>query len=1101
MLADDPLWYKDAIIYEMHVRSFFDANNDGIGDFVGLTRQLDYIQDLGVNTIWLLPFYASPLRDDGYDISDFHAIHPNYGTRDDFKTFINEAHHRGLRVITELVINHTSDQHPWFKASRNAPAGSAKRDYYLWSDSKKKFPETRIIFTDSETSNWAWDDTAKAYYWHRFFSHQPDLNHNNPHVVRAVTRLMRYWLDIGVDGLRLDAIPYLCVREGTNNENLPETHEVIKQFRKVIDSHYKNRMLLAEANQWPEDVCEYFGDGDECHMAYHFPLMPRIYMALAQEDRHPVIEILNQTPDIPSTCQWAIFLRNHDELTLEMVTKKERDYLYEMYANDQRMRVNVGIRRRLAPLMDNDRRKIELVVWLLMTMPGSPVIYYGDEIGMGDNIYLGDRNGVRTPMQWSPDRNAGFSRADPQKLFLPPVMDPVYGYEAVNVEAQSRNATSLLNWYKRVIALRKSVKAFGRGKTQLLRPGNRKVLAYLRTYEDEIILCVANLSRIPQAVEIDLSQYSGHVLVDLIGRTSFPPANSAPYLLTLSGYGFFVFRLDEKASLPTWHEEKRALQEPPILVLLEGWRTFFAPKTGASVIQRAISGTARRQLQSEVLIPYIASRPWFAAKGHAIEHIEFTQEGEWSHDGHSWLITLAYVVFTDIPAQSYFLPLAIAWDEEAADLLSHLAPWTLARIRQKEKTGILYGAFGDDSFCAEIVKAIGSDVDAPFAGGQLEFRTGRTKSVIRNEDITNFHRPAIEQTNTNVIINNRYFLKGYRRLHQGVNPEAEMGLFLSGKGFAHVAQVVGSLEYRRGDGTVFALALLQDYVTNQGDGWSVTQDYLQRYFLSCLTELKKEPSEGATADHSYFLTLMQTLGGRVGEMHLILDQGAGNPDFEPLAFHDDDFEQWAAGSAERARQVCSLVEASYTKLLDEVKPAAEKLLSERIPLFESIKALRAKDLSVTRIRHHGHLKLDQVLLAEGDFVIIDFGGDPDFPIERRRMKHTPFRDVAGILYSLHCAGRMAARNCIAERPDDRLCLEGRRIEWEGQATTAFMKGYEHAAQAGSFYPADANQRRTLIDLSLIDLMLDQIIHKAGSHYEWLDLPLDGLMTFIHKEAS
>ncbi|MGB5234535.1 MAG: maltose alpha-D-glucosyltransferase, partial [Candidatus Macondimonas sp.] len=471
---DDPLWYKDAVIYELHVKAFFDSDNNGVGDFRGLTAKLDYLQDLGVNTLWLLPFYPSPFRDDGYDIADYHNVDPKYGTRADFKHFVREAHRRRLKIITELVINHTSDQHPWFQAARKAPPGSSKRNFYVWSDTDKKFADTRIIFTDTEKSNWAWDDVAQAYYWHRFFSHQPDLNHNNPAVVDAVIRVMRFWLDMGVDGLRLDAIPYLCVREGTSNENLPETHEVIKKIRAVIDANYPNRMLLAEANQWPEDVREYFGEGDECHMAYHFPLMPRLYMAIAQEDRHPIIDIMAQTPEIPDSCQWAIFLRNHDELTLEMVTSRERDYMYSMYAVDPLMRVNVGIRRRLAPLMENNREKIELINFLLMTLPGSPILYYGDEIGMGDNFYLGDRNSVRTPMQWSPDRNGGFSRADPQRLFLPPMMDPIYGYEGVSVEAQMRNPSSLLNWTKRLIAARKNYRAFGNGTLRLLDPGNRK---------------------------------------------------------------------------------------------------------------------------------------------------------------------------------------------------------------------------------------------------------------------------------------------------------------------------------------------------------------------------------------------------------------------------------------------------------------------------------------------------------------------------------------------------------------------------------------------------------------------------------------------------
>ena len=482
-VESDPLWYKDAIIYQMHVKAFLDTTDDGIGDFTGLTQKLDYIQELGVNTIWLLPFYPSPQRDDGYDIADYLDVHPDYGSLDDFRRFVDEAHRRGLRVITELVINHTSDQHPWFQAARAAPPGSPEREFYVWSDTDTKFAGTRIIFTDTESSNWAWDPKAKAYYWHRFFSHQPDLNHNNPRVVAAVIEVMRFWLDLGVDGMRLDAIPYLCVREGTKNENLPETHAVLRQMRAVVDRHYQHRMFLAEANQWPEDVREYFGDGDECHMAYHFPLMPRIFMALALEDRYPIAEILRQTPDIPENCQWAIFLRNHDELTLEMVTDRERDYMYRMYAEESRMRVNAGIRRRLAPLLGNDVDRIKLMNSLLLSLPGSPIIYYGDEIGMGDNFYIGDRNGVRTPMQWSIDRNAGFSRADPQRLYLPLIMDPIYGYQAVNVEAQSRDPSSLLNWTRRILAVRRQLKCFGRGTLEFVRPRNRKVFAYVRSFD------------------------------------------------------------------------------------------------------------------------------------------------------------------------------------------------------------------------------------------------------------------------------------------------------------------------------------------------------------------------------------------------------------------------------------------------------------------------------------------------------------------------------------------------------------------------------------------------------------------------------------------
>jgi maltose alpha-D-glucosyltransferase/alpha-amylase len=544
----DPLWFKDAVIYEVHVRAFFDGNDDGVGDFAGLTRKLEYIQDLGVNTIWLLPFYPSPGRDDGYDIADYHNIHAQYGTRAEFRAFVRDAHQRNLRVITELVLNHTSDAHPWFQAARRAPPGSMKRNYYVWSDTPQRYAGTRIIFRDAETSNWAWDPQAQAYYWHRFFSHQPDLNFDNPHVLRAMLHVIDFWARLGVDGFRLDAIPYLVEREGTNNENLRETHEIIRLIRRAIAGKFPDRMLLAEANQWPEDVRDYFGDGrDECQMAYHFPLMPRMYMAIAQEDRHPIVEIMEQTPDIPDTCQWAIFLRNHDELTLEMVTSRERDYMYQSYAADSRARLNLGIRRRLAPLLENDLERIKLMNSLLLSMPGSPIIYYGDEIGMGDNVFLGDRNGLRTPMQWSPDRNAGFSRADPQQLYLPPIMDPVYGYQAVNVEAQTRDRSSLLNWMKRLLQVRRGSQAFGRGTLRFIRPGNRRVLVYLRQYGADTILCVANLSRSAQPVELDLAEHKGAVPIELLGRAAFPPIGELPYLLTLPGYAFYWFRLSREA--------------------------------------------------------------------------------------------------------------------------------------------------------------------------------------------------------------------------------------------------------------------------------------------------------------------------------------------------------------------------------------------------------------------------------------------------------------------------------------------------------------------------------------------------------------------------
>ncbi len=542
MTSDDPLWFKSAIIYEVHVRAFLDTTGDGKGDIQGLISKLPYLQDLGVNCLWLLPMYPSPLRDDGYDIADFYAIHPDYGTIEDFQRLVDAAHARGIRILTELVVNHTSDQHPWFQEARSSPE-SPKRNWYVWSDTDQKYQGARIIFTDTERSNWTWDPVAKQYYWHRFFSHQPDLNYDNAEVQEEMLNIMRFWLRKGVDGFRCDAVPYLFEREGTNCENLPETHAFLKQLRATIDREFPNRVLLAEANQWPSDVRVYFGDGDEFHMGFHFPVMPRLFMSVRQEERTPIVEIMQQTPEIPETCQWAIFLRNHDELTLEMVTDEDRDYMYREYAKDPRMKLNLGIRRRLAPLMDSGRRRLELLHSLLFSLPGTPVMYYGDEIGMGDNIFLGDRNGVRTPMQWTPDRNAGFSRADYARLYAPVIADTVYGYQALNVEAQEANPGSLLNWVRELIRVRKQHPALWMGKLRFVNPTNRKVMAFVREAPEETLLCICNLARGAQPAELDLSGWQGWTPIELFAETPFPPITERPYQLSLGAYGFYWFRL------------------------------------------------------------------------------------------------------------------------------------------------------------------------------------------------------------------------------------------------------------------------------------------------------------------------------------------------------------------------------------------------------------------------------------------------------------------------------------------------------------------------------------------------------------------------------
>ena len=1093
--ADDGLWYKDAIIYELHVKAFYDSNNDGIGDFRGLTEKLDYLQELGVTTLWLLPFYPSPMRDDGYDVSDYHNVHPDYGTRQDFRQFVREAHRRGLRVITELVVNHTSDQHPWFQAARRAPKGSSKRNFYVWTDDPNKYAGTRIIFTDTEKSNWAWDEVAQAHYWHRFFSHQPDLNFDNPHVLKAVIRIMRFWLDMGVDGFRLDAIPYLVEREGTINENLPETHAIIKEIRRQLDANYKGKVLLAEANQWPEDVREYFGDGDECHMAYHFPLMPRLFLAIAQEDRYPVIEIMRQTPDIPPNCQWAIFLRNHDELTLEMVTDRERDYMYEIFATDPRMRLNVGIRRRLAPLMDNDRAKIELMSFLLFTLPGTPVVYYGDEIGMGDNIYLGDRNGVRTPMQWSFDRNAGFSRADPQRLYLPPIMDPVYGFQAVNVEAQARNPSSLLNWTRRMIAMRKGYKAFGRGSLHFLEPGNRKVLAYLREYRDETILCVANLSRYPQAVELDLSKFENRVPVEVLGRVSFPPIGKLPYLLTLPGYGYYVFRLATDAPPPAWHEQRLVHSDLPTLVLLEGWRTFFMGSGSASDVRRAIASRSREQLQREVLLPHLQSRRWFAAKGHRIADISIIEEGEWrSPDGGEWLFTFVRVELEDAPAQVYFLPLGIAWEQPGYDPAAEYGSAALARVRQKAKVGILHSAFGDPRFCRALARAMGENREIAFGHGRLSFSSTPVFAQLADGLDEDVRQPPTEQTNTGVFFGNRAYLKGYRRLQAGVNPELEIGRFLTVSApFPHIAPVAGALEYVAADGERVTLAVLQAYVENQGSLWDYSLDYLERYLAAF--GVQTEPVERREEQnlHAFFVAQAHRLGRRLGQLHEAFARTTGEPAFDPEPVTAEEIESWRTHVRDELVMTFDQLERRRSSLPETMRALVDRVLALRLRLIERLDALQLHADGLMKTRYHGDLHFGQVLIAQKDYLFVDFEGEPGRPLAERRRKHCPLRDVAGMVRSADYCARTVLPRLGAGAVERQTSLLDAAREWRRVVTAAFIEGYRQTTAHIDSVPRDPVALRDLLELFIIEKALYEVRYELDHRPDWLDVPIGGLL--------
>jgi maltose alpha-D-glucosyltransferase/alpha-amylase len=1097
-LADDPLWYKDAVIYQLHVKAFFDSTGDGIGDFPGLTSRLDYIQDLGVTAVWLLPFYPSPMRDDGYDISDYRNVYPDYGTHRDFRTFVHEAHRRGIRVITELVINHTSDQHPWFQAARKALPGSRKRDYYVWSETDQKFPETRIIFTDTESSNWAWDPVAKAYYWHRFFSHQPDLNHNNPSVVKAVIRVMRFWLDMGVDGLRLDAIPYLCVREGTSNENLPETHAVIRQMREVVDAHYRNRMFLAEANQWPEDVREYFGSGDECHMAYHFPLMPRMYMAVAQEDRYPMTEILAQTPEIPPICQWALFLRNHDELTLEMVTDRERDYMYRIYAADPRMRVNVGIRRRLAPLMDNDPDRIKLLNSLLLSLPGSPIIYYGDEIGMGDNFYLGDRNGMRTPMQWSPDRNAGFSRADPQRLYLPPIMDPVYGYQAVNVEAQRREPYSLLNWMRRLITVRKAHRAFGRGSFTMLHPGNRKVFAYVRQYDREVILCAANLARSAQPVELDLSRFRGCVPVELLGGTPFPPIGELPYFLTLPGHGVYWFRLAPEAEAPDWHEARLPAVELPVLVLTEGLASFFPNRVGPG--RTAVAETLRRQLERDAIPRFLRGQRWLASDA-PVDSVRLVRMAQWSTPAGSWLMTIAEVGFAGQPPQHYVLPLALAWEGTDEERLRSLASLTVARVRQRARMGILHDAFADDAFCRSVLTAIGSGEELALGPDRLVFSaTPAYPGLLVSVPAEPALRRLTEASNNAVVFGERLFLKGSRRLRAEVNLDLEVGRFLTEHApDVHVVPVGGAVELHRADGTVTALALLQGYVENQGDAWSYTQGYLERFLTQALA---KPPDDRVAAEavHATYRLLMTVLGRRIAELHRALAEPRGDPAFEPEPIEAGEPAAWVSALGTEVEATLRQLRQQLDTLSGTALAAAGALLGRADELPARLASL-GHPVEAAKSRLHGDLHLGQILIAGSDVMLTGFGTEPARGGPPRRAKHSPLKDVASLLRSLDYAAGAALLRLTAEHGEDASSIEPLAHAWVSVVGAAFLAGYREGIAGCPVWPVGAGDAERLITLFCLERALRETRDELSRRPDWAGIPLAGVLDLIQAPAS
>ncbi|WP_337876399.1 maltose alpha-D-glucosyltransferase [Elioraea sp.] len=1079
MTERDPHWYRDAVIYQLHVKSFFDANDDGVGDFAGLLRKLDYVAELGVNTLWLLPFYPSPRRDDGYDIADYRSVHPDYGTLADARRFVKEAHKRGLNVITELVINHTSDQHPWFQRARRAPPGSWQRDFYVWSDSDDRYAGTRIIFLDTETSNWAWDEVAQAYYWHRFYSHQPDLNFDNPRVLRAVLSVMRFWLDIGVDGLRLDAVPYLVEREGTSNENLPETHAILKRIRAELERRYPGRMLLAEANQWPEDVKEYFGDGDECHMAFHFPLMPRMYMAIAQEDRFPITDILRQTPDIPPGCQWAIFLRNHDELTLEMVTDRERDYLWATYAADRRARLNLGIRRRLAPLLEHDRRRIELMNGLLLSMPGTPIIYYGDEIGMGDNIYLGDRDGVRTPMQWSPDRNGGFSRADPARLVLPPIQDPIYGYQAVNVEAQSRDPHSLLNWTRRMLAVRARSRAFGRGTLRLLYPSNRKVLAYLREEGEDTILCVFNLSRAAQAVELDLSALAGRVPVEMLGGTPFPPIGRLTYLLTLPPYGFYWFLLAEQMAMPAWHV---SAPEP-----LPELRTIVVRNDATELLGVAV----RRELEREILPAWLPLRRWFGAKGETPREVRFVAHATLPHTG-GYVALAELEVRLDSQVAHYFLPLAAVSEDTASPLPAQLA---LSRLRQVRRVGYLTDAFASEALVPAVLACLREETRLPTEQGEIRFISGPGLATLEIAPGAETRRLSAEQSNSSLIHGEAVVLKLLRRVTPGIHPEAEMTRHLTAAGYQGAPALLGEVVRVDPEGTPWTLMLLQQFVRNQGDGWQWTLDWLHRVLdeAALVAEIPTDALAG-------YLPIAAAIGRRLGELHAILARPSDLPDFAPERAGAEHAEAWAKDTL--AQLDLALAALAGAAVPEAAMPFAAELRTAAKRLRRAVPRLARRAVGALMTRHHGDFHLGQVLIAQGDVVIVDYEGEPARPLAERRAKASALRDVAGLLRSLDYAAAVATAPemtaaALVAPAERRAAMIAR---WREEASAAFLAAYREAVAAAPQRLVAPSAEAALLDLFLVQKAAYEVRYEAANRPEWLPVPLGGLLGLAARIA-
>lgn len=1101
---EDYLWYKDAIIYEVHVRAFRDHNGDGIGDFKGLIEKLDYLHKLGVTAVWILPFYPSPLRDDGYDISDYLNVNPDYGTLRDFREFLREAHNREIKVIAELVLNHTSSEHVWFQRSRRSKSGTQLRDMYVWSDREDKFKEARIIFKDFEASNWTWDPVAQAYFWHRFYSHQPDLNFKNPLVEKALFRVIDFWFSMGIDGLRLDAVPYLYEKEGTNCENLEETHLFLQKLRSHIDSRFQNKMLLAEANQWPEDAVAYFGNGNECHMAFHFPLMPRMFMALQMEDSFPIVDILMSTPSLPSTCQWATFLRNHDELTLEMVTDEERDYMYRVYARDSRAKINLGIRRRLAPLLINDRRKIELMNILLFSLPGTPIIYYGDEIGMGDNFYLGDRNGVRTPMQWEPERNAGFSEANPQRLYLPVIIDPEYHFETVNVRNQIGSTSSLLWWMRGVIAIRKRYRAFSRGILEILPSDNSKILAFIRRYEDEIMLVVVNLSRFSQLVHIDMPEYSGLIPEEVFGRTIFPIIKDTPYMLTIGPNSYYWLLLGKN------QEEIGIVEERiPAMKLSKDWESIF-------------QGKARQILEDKILPRYLAHCRWFASKSRKIRKISIVEDVILQSEQSSSHLLVIKANFTEGAEENYLLPVSFQYKQSCGGLAEEFPQAVISELLIDEQEGILYDGIYNENVHQILLSIISGKRRLKGTSGEIVGIAGRGLKTLTDKfpPVLVSHPLKVEQSNSAIVFDETLFLKLYRKLEEGANPELEILRFLSDDvQFKYIPLFAGAIEYRTGKSEPQTIAIMQGYVENSGNAWSYTLEIMARFFEQIVansdgieklqqkfpplftTDIMNVPDSIRDRLGELFLEMVNLLGKRTAEMHKSLSLSQNNPDFDPEPFtqlYQRSLYQSMQGLVQRTFQV---LDKRIKSIPENYRQLAEDVLRNEEKVLEIMRKIIQRKITSTKIRIHGDYHLGQVLYTGKDFVIMDFEGEPARPLSERKLKRSPFKDVAGMIRSFHYSTYSTLFMNPTFNSTDFPQLEKWISPLFQYISGVFLNAYLSNTGDATFIPNDDEQIITLLNTFLMEKAVYELGYEMNNRPEWVIIPLRGIQSLVESAYS